>query len=95
MRASSAIWGLSRKCHIKSQPGKRDWQRDRGAIHNCHYVSLWVTPTDGSTRDCALVEAKARLSSRDLYIGAERACFVADGSSHGNGGDDNNVGDVS
>lgn len=49
-------------------------------------------------RDCALAEAKARLSSRDLYTGGERARAGADGSSHGNGGDDDdgdNVGDVS
>lgn len=30
----------SYKCHIKSQPGRWEWQSDREAIHNCHYVCL-------------------------------------------------------
>lgn len=30
----------SYKCHIKSQPGRWEWQSDREAIHNRHYLCL-------------------------------------------------------
>lgn len=30
----------SYKCHIKSQPGRRGWQSDREAVHNCYYLCL-------------------------------------------------------
>lgn len=30
----------SYKCHIKSQPGRWEWQSDREAIHNCYYLCL-------------------------------------------------------
>lgn len=52
--------GLSRKCRIKSQPGRRERQRD-------------VSDGDTHRWECVLVEAETSLGSRDLYIVSEQS----------------------